>query len=192
MDKIRRIFHPKLRPFHFQIKTYYLSDANYPKDNPSQTHSPSLVRIKPKMERTQIYFLRLVFTAGAILGSLAPSTQNRIFLKPHIFWHESVDLPSTRNRWIRSLKPHLFETTLRIKRIRWGTVSKIHDSCGHVNKVLNGEFENSLLFPTRLYYWGWCGTAFFHIPHTPLLFLLVVVPYDKVLFFSIRDWYKHW
>ena len=32
MDKIRWIVHPKLRPFHFQIKTYYLSDANYPMD----------------------------------------------------------------------------------------------------------------------------------------------------------------
>ena len=154
MDKIRRIVHLKLRPFHFQIKTYYLSDAN-------QTHIPSLVRIKPKMERTQIYFLRLVFTAGAILGSLAPSTQKRIFLKPHIFWHESVDLRSTRNCWICSLKPHLFKTALRIKHIRWGTVSKIHDSCGHVNKVLNGEFENSLLSPTRVYCRVWCGTAFF-------------------------------
>ena len=30
MEKVRRIVHPKLRPFHFQIKTYYLSDANYP------------------------------------------------------------------------------------------------------------------------------------------------------------------
>ena len=30
MDKVRRIVHPKLRPFCFQIKTYYLSDANYP------------------------------------------------------------------------------------------------------------------------------------------------------------------
>ena len=25
----------KLRPFHFQINTYYLSDSNYPTDNPS-------------------------------------------------------------------------------------------------------------------------------------------------------------
>ena len=30
MDKVRRIVYPKLRPFHFQIKTYYLSDANRP------------------------------------------------------------------------------------------------------------------------------------------------------------------
>ena len=30
MDKVRRIVHAKLRPFHFQIKTYYLSDANNP------------------------------------------------------------------------------------------------------------------------------------------------------------------
>ena len=41
MDKVRRIVHPKLRPFHSQIKTYYLSDASYPTDN------PSLVWIRP-------------------------------------------------------------------------------------------------------------------------------------------------
>ena len=41
MDGVRRIVHPKLRPFHFQIKTCYLSDANYPTDN------PSLVWIRP-------------------------------------------------------------------------------------------------------------------------------------------------
>ena len=37
MDKVSWIVLPKLRPFHFQIMTYYLSDANYPTDNPSQT-----------------------------------------------------------------------------------------------------------------------------------------------------------
>ena len=41
MDEVRRIVHPKLRPFHFQIKTYYLSDVNYTTDN------PSLVWIRP-------------------------------------------------------------------------------------------------------------------------------------------------
>ena len=30
MDEVRRIVLPKLKPFHFQIKTAYLSDANYP------------------------------------------------------------------------------------------------------------------------------------------------------------------
>ena len=30
MESVGRIVHPKLRPFHFRIKTYYLSDANYP------------------------------------------------------------------------------------------------------------------------------------------------------------------
>ena len=35
MDKVRRIVHPKLRPFRFQIKTFYLSDANYSTDKPS-------------------------------------------------------------------------------------------------------------------------------------------------------------
>ena len=42
-DKVRRIVHSKLKPFHFQIKTYYLSDANYQTDNPSHTNNPSLV-----------------------------------------------------------------------------------------------------------------------------------------------------
>ena len=47
MDKVRRIVHAKLRPFHFQITTYYwLSDANYPTDNSSQTDNPSLVWIR--------------------------------------------------------------------------------------------------------------------------------------------------
>ena len=35
MDKVRRIVHPKLRPFHLQIKTFYLSDVNYSTDKPS-------------------------------------------------------------------------------------------------------------------------------------------------------------
>ena len=43
MDKVRGIFHLKLKPFHFQIKRYYLYDTNYPMDNPSQTCDPSLV-----------------------------------------------------------------------------------------------------------------------------------------------------
>ena len=43
LDKVRQIVHPKLKPFHFQMKTYYLYDANYPVDNPSQTYNPSLV-----------------------------------------------------------------------------------------------------------------------------------------------------
>ena len=34
MAKVRRIVHPNQRPFHFQIKMYYLSEANYPTDNP--------------------------------------------------------------------------------------------------------------------------------------------------------------
>ena len=32
-DKVRRIFHSKSKPFPFQIKTCYLSDANYQTDN---------------------------------------------------------------------------------------------------------------------------------------------------------------
>ena len=47
LDKVRRIVHPKLKPSHFQIKTYYLFDAYYPMDNPSQTYSPSVVWTRP-------------------------------------------------------------------------------------------------------------------------------------------------
>ena len=42
-DKVRRIVHAKLKLFHFQIKSYYLSDANHQTDNPSHTNNPSLV-----------------------------------------------------------------------------------------------------------------------------------------------------
>ena len=42
-DKVRRMIHSRLKPFHFQIKTYYLSDANYETDNPSLMNNPSLV-----------------------------------------------------------------------------------------------------------------------------------------------------
>ena len=31
----------KLKPFHFQIKTYYLSDVNHQTDNSSHTNNPS-------------------------------------------------------------------------------------------------------------------------------------------------------
>ena len=43
MDKVRRIVHSKLKLFHFQIKTYYLSDANHQTDNPSHTNNRCLV-----------------------------------------------------------------------------------------------------------------------------------------------------
>ena len=46
-DKVRRIVHSKLKLFHFQIKTYYLSDANHQTDNPSHTNNPSLVWNRP-------------------------------------------------------------------------------------------------------------------------------------------------
>ena len=45
MDKVRWIAHPKLRLFHFQIKTYYLPDVNYLTDN------QSLVWIQPVVNK---------------------------------------------------------------------------------------------------------------------------------------------
>ena len=42
-SKVRRVVHSKLKLFHFQIKTYYLSDANHQTDNPSHTNNPSLL-----------------------------------------------------------------------------------------------------------------------------------------------------
>ena len=46
-DKVRRIVHSNFKIFHFQIKTYYLSDANHRTVNPSHTNDPSLVRKRP-------------------------------------------------------------------------------------------------------------------------------------------------
>ena len=43
----RRIVHSKLKLFHFEIKTYYLPDANNQTDNPSHTNDPSLVWKRP-------------------------------------------------------------------------------------------------------------------------------------------------
>ena len=43
MDNVRRIVHSKLKLFHFQIKTYYLSGANHQTDNPTHTNNQSLV-----------------------------------------------------------------------------------------------------------------------------------------------------
>ena len=42
-SKVRRIVHSKLKLFHFQIKTYYLPDANHQTDDPSHTNNPFLV-----------------------------------------------------------------------------------------------------------------------------------------------------
>ena len=46
-DKVRQIVHSKLKQFHFQIKTYYLSGANYQTDNPSHTNDLFLVWKRP-------------------------------------------------------------------------------------------------------------------------------------------------
>ena len=43
MDKVKWIVRQKLKWFHVHIKTYYLSDANYPTDNLSQMDNPSPV-----------------------------------------------------------------------------------------------------------------------------------------------------
>ena len=40
-DKVRRIVHSKLKLFHFQIKTYYLCDANHQTD----THLTRIIRL---------------------------------------------------------------------------------------------------------------------------------------------------
>ena len=61
---INWVVHPKFRPFDFQIKTYYLSDANYPTDNPSQKDNPSLAWIGP-LTHIMVYF-PLLFISTAI------------------------------------------------------------------------------------------------------------------------------
>ena len=46
-SKVRRIVYSKLKLFDFQIKTYYLSDANHQTDNPSHNNNPCLVWKRP-------------------------------------------------------------------------------------------------------------------------------------------------
>ena len=47
MDKVRRIVPSKLKLFHFQIKTFYPSEANQQTDDPSHTNNLSLVGRRP-------------------------------------------------------------------------------------------------------------------------------------------------
>ena len=46
-DKVKWIVHSKLQLFHFQIKTYYISNATHQTDNPSLTNNLSLVWKRP-------------------------------------------------------------------------------------------------------------------------------------------------
>ena len=65
-DKLRQIVHLKLKQFHFQIKTYYISGANYQTDNPSHTNDLSGVKRaisvinefapRPWVERSRVCF----------------------------------------------------------------------------------------------------------------------------------------
>ena len=66
MDKVRRIVHSKLKLFHFQIKTYYLSDANHQTDNPSHTNNRCLVWKWPFLLRMS----RLGLELGARVSAL--------------------------------------------------------------------------------------------------------------------------
>ena len=43
MDKVTQIVHPQLRPFHFQIKTYYYHNHNYNKIVKSDWLSTALI-----------------------------------------------------------------------------------------------------------------------------------------------------
>ena len=73
VDKVRRMVHPKLEPFHFQIKTYYLSNANYLTDNPSQTNNPSLEWKQPFTQATHFFFLSLfLLFSNTFLEQLKP------------------------------------------------------------------------------------------------------------------------
>ena len=44
-DKVRRIVSSKLEPFHFEIETYCLSDANYARFKRRTLHVPNLIPI---------------------------------------------------------------------------------------------------------------------------------------------------
>ena len=73
-DKVRRIGHSKLKPFYFQIKTYYLSDTNYQTVNPSHTNDPSLVWKRP-------FLLQWMLLLGLEMGRVRVSLL--LFLKDY-------------------------------------------------------------------------------------------------------------
>ena len=51
-SKVRRIVHSKLKLFHFQIKTYYLSDANHLTDNTLDCKTVRIFAYSSKREQS--------------------------------------------------------------------------------------------------------------------------------------------
>ena len=104
-DKVRRIVHSKLKLFHFQIKTYYLSDANHQTDNPSHTNNPSLMWKRP--------FCYNECRAPALSWAFACLLEVEYFIKKYdlsnvkIFQKNSLFLPKMTRRplfWFKDTK----------------------------------------------------------------------------------------
>ena len=60
----------KLRPFHFQIKTYYLSDANYPTDNPSLVWIRAILAHQRLKAATLVVIILYRMNAFHLLGQI--------------------------------------------------------------------------------------------------------------------------
>ena len=60
-DIVRRVVHSKLKLFHFQIKKYYLPDANHPTDNPVSSVKTAISVIMNVAPRPYVGCLRVRF-----------------------------------------------------------------------------------------------------------------------------------
>ena len=100
VDKVRRIVHLKFRPFYFQIKTYYLSEAIYLTDNSSQTDNPSLVWIRPINGQRE-------FRAGLETNRESNTRTTRLRFLPKVRWElrwGNDGIFSTSNIWAKDMR----------------------------------------------------------------------------------------
>ena len=94
-SKVRRIADLKLKLFHFQIKTYYLSDANHQTDNPSHTNNPSLavktaISVIMRMSRPGLglgfcFFSKIIFKLTIHISMCKIMLKVEYFIKSMIY-----------------------------------------------------------------------------------------------------------
>ena len=89
-DKVTRIVHSKLKLFHFQVKKYYLSDANHQTDNPSHTNNPSLMNVAPRpwVGRLRVrfcFFTKIIFKLTIDISMCKIILEVKYFIKSMIY-----------------------------------------------------------------------------------------------------------
>ena len=89
-DKVRRIAHSNLKIFNFQIKTYYLSDANHQTVNPSHTNDPSLVWKRPFPALSWALACRFCFFTKIIFKLTIDISMGKIILEAEYFMKSMI------------------------------------------------------------------------------------------------------